>query len=441
MKLILLAIICSITLIPFMINEADASSCDAGFVFITQADTCLPEIKPYSDKIYQGGWIDSTLQTSVMGYDSTENKVYLETITTDNPFLYRHWIFDNYDVNKRPNNSITWWINSNNMAQGLNTGYVTLAELPCSENPYGITMNTVYYSPFKTISTLYIFDVDCPAPPTPVIIPIITPTIEPTPEPETPKKRSSNGGCSDCTPPTLGLNSKGSLLVKDGIKINGHSEDGGYYHTNYPMQYTTLDKANIISLKYYENSGPQNIKVVQLGIGVKEIGTSINNSQAIIEVWLDDFAGDIDNPLIKEIKVIDPDNIISNTFASVSLDACDNSNGNNLKLSDSFENKQEFYENLVNSTCLITNFSYSYDKIPDSWVLSSNAIDYNRNTFNNYFNDGLMVIDESPIASAFSPEPTEPECNDPIQKVMTRNHCTFNDLKLSEANRALQSLK
>lgn len=273
---------------------------------------------------------------------------------------------------------------------------------------YAWTENYSFASPF-----FYVIPAE---PPVPTVdpVPTVTPTIKPITQPVTQSK--GNGGCSDCTPPTPGVDSTGKRFVTGGIEINGHAEDAGYFHTYYPMQFTNIGEINNIELTFYENSGIQNIKLVQLGIGVKEIGTSINDSQARIEVWMDDFAGDIENPLIKEVRIIDKDGIIGNESGKVSLVECGD------------------------STCLKVSFSYTYDKIPESWILQGNAIDYNRNTFNNYFNDGLTVIDPTP-----EPEivitPYEYTCNDPVQKVMTRYHCTFGDLKTFEANRALESLK
>jgi len=258
--------------------------------------------------------------------------------------------------------------------------------------------------------------------------------------------KKSGGGCSgDCTPPTIGLGNNGMLLVKDGITINGHSEDGGYYHTEYPMQYTELHQQNRIDLKYYDNSGPHAISIVQLGIGVKDIGTPISESQALIEVHMDYFSDDIYNPILKKVVTIDPDEILYDVSADVKLSTCNESydvDKVNVKLSDSygFNDRYEFYKNLVDSTCLSVGFNYSYDKIPDSWILLSNAIDYKRNTFNNYFNDGLTVIDTNPVIE-IQEEQYKYECTDGISHVMTRNNCNFNYMKQYEIQKSIYTVK
>lgn len=189
-------------------------------------------------------------------------------------------------------------------------------------------------------------------------------------------EKTPNGiGCNDCTPPTLAYNSKGIKQVDNGICINSTCLDAGYFHTNFPMQKTLTYFPNTVSLTYYENQGPSNIKLVQLGIGTPEIGSPINNSQAIIEVYLNNFKGDIYNPSIEEIKLIDPDGIIYFVTAQVELVPC-----------------MEY----ALTSCLKTDFNYSYVKPPSSIVLVSNAIDYSKNTFNNYFNDGLDVVYYTP---------------------------------------------
>lgn len=188
-------------------------------------------------------------------------------------------------------------------------------------------------------------------------------------------KKSGRGGCSDCIPPTLGYDSKGVKKVDNGICINGSCMDGGYFHTEYTMQSTLLYWPNTISLKYYENNGPSNMQMVQLGIGVKEIGSPLSQSQAIIEVWLNPFKGDMYNPTIQEIIIVDPDKMLYYTDADISLVPC----------MDSFS-----------SSCLQVDFKYSYAKPPASPILVTNAWDIPRNAINNYINNGLSVINYTP---------------------------------------------
>jgi len=248
----------------------------------------------------------------------------------------------------------------------------------------------------------------------------------PTVDDSTNDSKKSNGGCSDCTPPTLGYDGEGVKKVDNGVCINDSCMDGGYFHTEYPMQHTTINQLNVISTTYYENGSPSNVSLVQLGIGVKEIGSPINDSQVLIEVYLDYFANDMENPSIKEIILIDPDGIINNATAVISLVPCMENSG---------------------TPCLKTDFSYSYGIVPSTTILMSNAIDYDGNVINNYFNDGLAVtdntIDDVPVLPEIDIVPLEPKCTTSSTQA-DRNNCQFKFIVSHEINRAqayLDSIK
>lgn len=227
-------------------------------------------------------------------------------------------------------------------------------------------------------------------------------------------------GCgSDCTAPWLGKDKDGVLQVEGGITINGVQKNGGLYYTEYPMIYTNINDENTVTLIYQENQGPTNIKLVQLA-SVKEVGTSLGESQWMIEVWLNDFRSDVSNPTIKEIIIEDDYNLLVNVNATVSLVQCK---------ADSVDQEG----------CLSTTFTFTNIQIPYYPVLVAEAIDYKNNSFQNFFNDGLQVVDPYYVEPT-PPEPYKYECKDSIQKVMTRNNCNFNDIIQSEANRALALL-
>lgn len=232
-------------------------------------------------------------------------------------------------------------------------------------------------------------------------------------------KKKNGGGCADCEAPWIGTNSKGKIVVDKGIIINGKSFDGGYFHKENPMQYTELDKQNIISLKYRENGGPQNIKLVQLAM-VKEVGTSFGEAEAIIEVWMDFFADDMDNPKIKEVKVIDKNNILNeHIHPFVTLERCQDNDPIDVK------------------KCLKITFVYSYAKVPQSPVLLAEAIDYNRNSLQTFFNGGLNVTDPNPKLIIEQEPKEEKECM--IWAVPTRtNSCQFLPLVEYEKQRAVE---
>ena len=228
--------------------------------------------------------------------------------------------------------------------------------------------------------------------------------------------KNSGSSCWDCIPPTISYSSNGIKRVDNGVCINGLCMDGGKYHTEFPLQDTLLYSPNEIDVTHYENNGPSSIQLVQLGIGVPEVGTPLSKSQAIIEVWLDNFQNDIYNPSIKEIILVDNNEIINNYNATVELTPC---------MDDNF------------TTCLKTVFEYSYKLPPTTAILVTNAWDYNRNTFNNYFNDGLFVFSEIEPEIIIPEE--ERECD--ISTVQNRNNqCQFLSLIEQEKYRALSLL-
>jgi len=242
-------------------------------------------------------------------------------------------------------------------------------------------------------------------------------TPKPTPPPttttspvDTIQEKNNNGGCSDCTAPWLGTDDQGILRVEGGITINGVTKDGGYYYTEYPMINTNIGDENYIVLKFWENQGPTNIEMIQLA-SVKEVGTSFGESQWMIEVWLDDFKDDMYNPKIGTIKIIDHDGLLSNVYADVWLSQCR-------------------YDSVDPLDCMGIGIGFTNDKVPDSPVLVSEARDYSRNVVQNFFNDGLNVVDLDYVEPTAS-EPYKYECNDlPLDEVMvpTRKNCHFRAL-------------
>lgn len=237
------------------------------------------------------------------------------------------------------------------------------------------------------------------------------------------QKKSNNGGCNDCTPPTLGYDGTGVKKVDNGVCINDSCMDGGYFHTEYPMQSTLLFFPNTISLKYYENGSPTNIVMAQLGLGVPEIGSPLGESEVIIEVWLNYFKNDIYNPTIKQIIVTDPDDILSWYNADIQLVQC-------------------MIQDNTDNNCLEFNFKFAYAQPPVSTILMSNAMDTKRNVMNSYFNDGLNVLHSTIYApKVIIPTLEEPQKECHYKTIQKRNNpCQFLSLIEFEKNRALEYL-
>lgn len=233
---------------------------------------------------------------------------------------------------------------------------------------------------------------------------------------------SGGGGCSgDCTAPTIGVDKNGIRFVEDGLKLNGVSFDGNYFKNHMPMQYTEIGKINHLSLKVYENSGIYNIEKIQFGI-VKETGSPINLAEPRIEIDVSNFANDIENASLDGFTLIDKEEIINYYDVSVSIVPCMD------------QSTQE---------CLELDIYWSFAQVPEFNVLLINGWDNNKNSFNNYFNDGLTVEDPSPVILEIE-EKYVYKCNDPpledIQ-VWTRINCNFAEYKLKIAQEALEYLE
>ncbi len=219
---------------------------------------------------------------------------------------------------------------------------------------------------------------------------------------------SSSGGCADCTAPTLGMDRHGRDMVTDGWIFNGIPLYVDYYKTNMPLQNTEIGVINNLQLKIYENQGPHNIEMVQFGVGIKEVGIPFSESQAHIEINVNNTAHDIYNPQLGTIKVIDPDGILDLTDVRLSLTEC---NGGVY-------------------LCLQVNIDYSYLKSPDYPYLMTYIWDVANNASVNFFNDGVDVtggIIEIPEEEI----PYKYVCKDkPLSESMgqNRNNCNFRAL-------------
>jgi len=236
-----------------------------------------------------------------------------------------------------------------------------------------------------------------------------------------PNKKSGNGSCNDCTPPTIGLDKDGVRYVDGGLKLNGVSYNGDYFKNHMNMQYTEIGKMNHLHLKVYENSGAYNIDMIQFGI-VPEIGSPINNYEPRIEIDVSNFANDVYNPSLDNITLIDKKGIIDNYDVTVSIVQC----------------MEEYTQQ-----CLQLDIYWTFAKVPEFNVLLINGWDNNKNSFNNYFNDGLTTIDPNYVEPQIIP-PYKYECEDPSLdsiQVWTRTNCNFAEYKLKIAQEALEYLE
>jgi len=276
-----------------------------------------------------------------------------------------------------------------------------------------------------------------------------------TPEPEEPIKKSSSG-CVDCIPPTLGLNTNFKRIVDDGFAYNGNPIQVKKWHTPYPLINSTIGDINKVEIKVYENNGITNMKLVQFGLGVKEMGQPLSTIEVLIEAHL--LSTSADGVSVKEIVIIDPDNLIDNDTVSIVAypHTCQNTD--------------------VQQNCIKVDLEYSYRESTINSMMVINVVDKKNNSQNFYFNDGIQVIGESlnepPTYLLYNKKTKQQQdnlfltltrtdkvnhiwednygieylksndtferitlpdswyCDDPIKQVMTRNNCHFREMTL-----------
>jgi len=210
----------------------------------------------------------------------------------------------------------------------------------------------------------------------------------------------SGSDCADCVPPTFGKNKDGKLLVSQGFIFNGNPTDVTDFHTPFPLITVITNQTNTVTVKVYENSGVSYIDLIQLGLGMPEVGSPLNDAQVLLEFW-------IDNTEIYKIVKVDKNNLVDVVNATTTLVGCLNDNGEN---------------------CLELSVKYIYRDQPKYNIMAINAVDFKRNTWNNYMNEGIEVVGES--------------LNDPLlQQVIASKGGVFYPQKAGEATLTLSDYK
>jgi len=124
----------------------------------------------------------------------------------------------------------------------------------------------------------------------------------------------SGGGCDNCEPPTLGVNSNSKRLVDNGFSYNGKSVDVERYFTPYPLVTVQTGKQNVAVFKIYDDKGPDRISHFELAFGLAS-GESIGMSKAVIN-WDKTFDG------IETITLDDPENVLDKIKVTTSEGSC-----------------------------------------------------------------------------------------------------------------------
>lgn len=195
-------------------------------------------------------------------------------------------------------------------------------------------------------------------------------TISPPPEEtisiETKKKK---GGSSYNPPPTLGVDNKGKRIVENGFSYNGNATNVDYFHTEYPLITTEIGKKNTVEVIVYENRGMNNLKWVQLFLGVPEVGKPLSYAEVTGQLILSQSQ-------YEEFNITDKQNLIQN-FNATSIEP------HKCKPSSNSE------------ACLKIIFEYEYREAPLYNIMAVSVMDVQRAAWAHYFNDGVEVIGES----------------------------------------------
>jgi len=186
--------------------------------------------------------------------------------------------------------------------------------------------------------------------------------------------KSKGSGCADCIPPTLGLNTNYKRIVDNGFSYNNNPVQVKKWHTPYPLINATVGEMNTVEVIIYENQGIYNIRMVQFGLGLPEVGMPRNDLEVLIIVPLfkNYTSGYMETD---ELTIRDKDNLIedSTVNATANVTSC----------------------GATTSSCLKVALQYSYRESTINNMMLVSVTDRPGNTQNFYFNEGVKVFGES----------------------------------------------
>jgi len=191
---------------------------------------------------------------------------------------------------------------------------------------------------------------------------------------EEPVSEESNGsGCTNCEPPTLGLNKQGDQrMVDGGFKCNGQTIDVENYYTDFPTITNSVGQRLQCTFIIYEDTHADNVRHFEFAVG-KRVGDAMSDEQGKI-VWDRDF---------KLVETVTYDSeLFRNVYVLSSLAKClDASN---------------------TATCLKLELSATPKQpLVDEIIVKTNVWDERRNAKQNFYNDGIDFIGTSEVAPPF----------------------------------------
>jgi len=176
----------------------------------------------------------------------------------------------------------------------------------------------------------------------------------------------ADSNCGDCTPPTFGLDRNNNLIVTNGFSFNGVAVNVDDYHTEYDKITVHTNQINTVSVKVYEDNGISNIQIVQFGLGMPKLGSTLQDAETLVEIWLE-------NGGIKDVIELDDNNLV--TIRGVITGEA-NCGGYDIE-------------------CLTVKLQYIYRDQPKYNIMGIGAADFALNSKTGYINDGVNVIGNS----------------------------------------------
>ena len=174
------------------------------------------------------------------------------------------------------------------------------------------------------------------------------------------------GGDNSSTPPTLGLDENQRRIVDGGFSFNYNPVDVQQYYTAYPLITTPVGQNNTITLKIYEDKGPDNITHVGLSYGLGK-GESFNEGRATIE-YDKTFDGK------ESVTLFDPEHVLGGVNVTSTTTQCSIHN---------------------NAQCLEVTFDHIFRESLEYNMVATNIWDFERNSWQNYFNHGIQIVGNS----------------------------------------------
>jgi len=206
-----------------------------------------------------------------------------------------------------------------------------------------------------------------------VIIPTANQLINSNPTTE-PKKDQSGDDCNDCEAPTLRATKDFKIVVDNGFSFNGNPTQVKQWYTPYPQINATIGEINKLEIKFYENNGLANMHMIQVGLGVPELGSPLNDVEVLIEIPLL-TNGTLRGITIDEIILKDKNNLIESVNGTVYAIDCQESKPTQI--------------------CGKLDLEYSYREAPLHQMVVIQVSDKKNNAQSFYFNEGINVLGQS----------------------------------------------